>query len=82
MAAVLKSPLRIAASGRTDAGVHAHAQCFHADVPAACRMTPQNWQAALNAHLPASIRITAVEPVAPEEQGEICISGPTVMLGY
>lgn len=66
MAAVLKSPLRIAASGRTDAGVHAHAQCFHADVPAACRMTPQNWQAALNAHLPASIRITAVEPVAPD----------------
>jgi len=64
LARILKAPLRIAASGRTDAGVHAHAQRFHADVPAGCRMSPQNWQAALNAHLPASIRIVAVQPVA------------------
>ncbi|MBQ9829119.1 MAG: tRNA pseudouridine(38-40) synthase TruA [Akkermansia sp.] len=64
MARILKAPLRIAASGRTDAGVHAHAQCFHADVPAECRMSPQNWLAALNAHLPASIRITGVRAVA------------------
>lgn len=64
-AAVLRVPLRIAASGRTDAGVHAAAQCFHADVPDSCRMTPENWRAALNAHLPASIRIltAAVVPV-------------------
>lgn len=55
--AILRSPLRIAASGRTDAGVHAHEQHFHADIPAACRMSTQNWIAALNAHLPASIRI-------------------------
>ena len=61
---ILKEPLRIAASGRTDAGVHAHAQCFHADVPEGCRMSPENWQAALNAHLPASIRIAAVREVA------------------
>lgn len=63
MARILKHPLRIAASGRTDAGVHAHAQCFHADIPAECRMSPDNWQAALNAHLPASIRINQVEAV-------------------
>lgn len=62
--AVLKAPLRIAASGRTDAGVHAHAQCFHADVPDSCRMRPENWVAALNAHLPASIRIMQATPVA------------------
>lgn len=62
--AVLKAPLRIAASGRTDAGVHAHAQCFHADVPDSCRMRPENWVAALNAHLPASIRIMQAIPVA------------------
>lgn len=66
VAAVLKTPLRIAASGRTDAGVHAHAQCFHADVPASCRMSPANWVAALNAHLPASIRILAAEEVGDE----------------
>lgn len=63
MAAILRAPLRIAASGRTDAGVHAHAQCFHADVPESCRMRPENWLAALNAHLPASIRIMAVRGV-------------------
>ena len=50
-------------SGRTDAGVHAHAQCFHADVPDTCRMSPDNWRAALNAHLPASIRILEVQAV-------------------
>lgn len=64
MAAVLKQPLRISASGRTDAGVHARAQRFHADIPESCRMSPQNWVAALNAHLPSSIRILCAEPVA------------------
>lgn len=62
--AVLRAPLRIAASGRTDAGVHAYAQCFHADVPESCRMSPENWRAALNAHLPSSIRILQVQAVA------------------
>ena len=64
VARILRSPLRISASGRTDAGVHAHAQCFHADVPQECRMSVANWIAALNAHLPASIRITAAQAVS------------------
>lgn len=63
-AAVLKAPLRIAAAGRTDAGVHARAQRFHADIPDSCRMSAENWRNALNAHLPASIRILSAEPVA------------------
>ena len=58
-ARILKAPVRISASGRTDAGVHAHAQCFHMDVPEGGRMSPENWQSALNAHLPGSIRIMA-----------------------
>lgn len=63
MARILRTPLRIASSGRTDAGVHAEAQCFHADIPENCRMSPQNWLAALNAHLPGSIRILDVKAV-------------------
>lgn len=59
--AILRAPLRISASGRTDAGVHAVAQCFHADIPESCRMSPENWRAALNAHLPGSIRIMTAE---------------------
>lgn len=59
-AAILRQPLRIAAAGRTDAGVHAEAQSFHADIPASCRMGVPQWQAALNARLPASIRILDV----------------------
>ena len=62
-AAILKEPLRISAAGRTDAGVHALGQRFHADVPASCRMSPQAWVAALNAHLPASVRVLSAEPV-------------------
>ncbi len=63
MAAILRQPLRIHAAGRTDAGVHAWGQCFHADAPEGCRMNAQAWRAALNAHLPASIRILSVHEV-------------------
>lgn len=63
-AAVLHAPLRICGAGRTDAGVHAEAQRFHADVPESCRMGSQNWLAALNAHLPGSIRILEAREVA------------------
>lgn len=62
-ARILKSPLRIHAAGRTDAGVHALAQRFHADIPSVCRMSTDAWLAALNAHLPPSIRITHVQEV-------------------
>ena len=72
---ILKEPLRIAASGRTDSGVHAHAQCFHADVPDTCRMSVQNWVAALNAHLPGSIRILAAEPVSGDFHARFNASG-------
>lgn len=66
MARILKSPLRICSAGRTDAGVHALAQRFHADVPETCRMSADAWRAALNAHLPASIRIMQVEEAPPD----------------
>ncbi len=51
-------------SGRTDAGVHALAQCAHADVGSA--LPPEDWLRALNANLPAAVRIMAVRRAAPD----------------
>jgi tRNA pseudouridine38-40 synthase len=45
---------RVHGAGRTDAGVHALAQCAHADV---ARRAPIDWVAALNAHLPREFRV-------------------------
>ncbi len=47
-------------SGRTDAGVHARGQVAHADVPDRARHPPERWRLALNAHLPAAIRVLDV----------------------
>lgn len=59
--AILPEGARVHGSGRTDAGVHAHAQSAHADVPDG-RFTPWEWMRALNAHLPPSIRIMSAAP--------------------
>ncbi len=62
---VLHASLRISSAGRTDAGVHARNQHFHVDVPEDCSLTPQNWLAAINANVPAAIRILDVLPAEP-----------------
>lgn len=49
-------------SGRTDAGVHALEQVAHVDVPRSETMAAGNWLAALNSHLPATIRVVTAEP--------------------
>lgn len=51
---------RIHGSGRTDAGVHAHGQVAHCDVPATVRMSGDAWRDAINACLPLTIRIVQV----------------------
>lgn len=43
-------------SGRTDAGVHALGQCAHFEVPEG-GMSPEAWMRALNANLPAAVRV-------------------------
>ncbi len=48
--------VRVHGAGRTDAGVHALAQCAHVDLPDR-RMDGARWVMALNAVLPATIRI-------------------------
>ncbi len=48
-------PVRVHGAGRTDAGVHALAQCAHVDVNKA--LAPARWMEALNALLPPVIRV-------------------------
>jgi tRNA pseudouridine38-40 synthase len=48
--------VRVHGAGRTDAGVHALAQCAHVDLNST-RPTVERWPAALNASLPRTIRV-------------------------
>ncbi len=51
-------------AGRTDAGVHALGQCAHADVPNG-PLAPPDWQRALNANLPAAVRVMEARRTLP-----------------
>jgi tRNA pseudouridine38-40 synthase len=53
---VAKRTVRVHGAGRTDAGVHALAQCAHVDLPES-RLRPEQWTTALNALLPPQIRV-------------------------
>ncbi|MGH7944771.1 MAG: tRNA pseudouridine(38-40) synthase TruA [Opitutaceae bacterium] len=58
LAQIFKHPVRIHGSGRTDAGVHAHAQVFHFD--ATWLHATEKLLAAFRIGLPASIQIKSV----------------------
>jgi len=58
---ILKTPIRIIGSGRTDSGVHARAQVFHFD--AAWRHGTERFMAALRATLPLTIQIVSIKEV-------------------
>jgi tRNA pseudouridine38-40 synthase len=60
--------VRVHGSGRTDAGVHALGQVAHIDVPKALH-GPARWLAALNANLPAEIRVLRVTRVRGGREG-------------
>lgn len=51
-------------AGRTDAGVHAIAQCAHADVPDHS-LPPDRWLRALNSHLPQGVRVMTTAAARP-----------------
>lgn len=61
LGAILKSPVRIAGAGRTDAGVHARHQV--ATFQAETRMNGNQIRVALNSLLPKDVRILEASPV-------------------
>lgn len=62
LAKIFAQPVRIHGAGRTDAGVHAAAQCAHFDAP--FDIPPRGLVLGVNQLLPADIRVTRVEQVA------------------
>lgn len=73
LAQIFGSPVRIHASGRTDAGVHALGQVFHFE--AAWRHGPEKLRAAMRVGLPLAIQIRTVRDVAPEFHARFSATG-------
>jgi tRNA pseudouridine38-40 synthase len=59
LSTILRHPVAVVGSGRTDAGVHALGQVAHFDTPAP--FEPKRWLLSMNALLPPEIRILDVE---------------------
>lgn len=60
-------------SGRTDAGVHALGQCAHFECEGA--LSPADWQRALNANLPPTVRILQAEEAAEDFHARFSAKG-------
>ena len=73
LAQIFGEAVRIHASGRTDAGVHARAQVFHFD--AVWRHEPDKLLAAMRAMLPPAIQIASVRRVAPTFHARFSATG-------
>jgi tRNA pseudouridine38-40 synthase len=70
---VIDEPVRVHGAGRTDAGVHALAQCAHADV--AKLLAPACWVEALNALLPPAIRVLRCQYVSNDFHARVSAKG-------
>ena len=70
---VIGEPVRVHGAGRTDAGVHAFAQCAHVDVLKF--LPPDRWIKALNALLPPAIRVLRCRNVSKDFHARIAAKG-------
>lgn len=61
LAEVAAAPLRVNCAGRTDSGVHGHAQVIHFDAPTA--RSCKAWVIGTNSRLPPDIRVHWAQPV-------------------
>jgi tRNA pseudouridine38-40 synthase len=71
---VLGKPVRVHGAGRTDAGVHALAQCAHADLPSD-RLSGACWIEALNALLSPTIRVLRCQYVSNDFHARLSAKG-------
>ena len=67
-------PVRIHGAGRTDAGVHALAQCVHVDLTDE-RFAAARWTEALNALLPPTIRVLRCRYVSKDFHARLSAKG-------
>jgi tRNA pseudouridine38-40 synthase len=73
---VLGKQVRVHGAGRTDAGVHAIAQCAHVDLPSN-RLSATRWPEALNAFLPPTIRVLRCQYVSNDFHARLSAKGKT-----
>lgn len=66
--------VRVHGAGRTDAGVHALAQCAHVDL-ADSRLSAARWTGALNARLPPTIRVLRCRYVSKDFHARLSAKG-------
>ena len=68
--------VRVHGAGRTDAGVHALAQCAHVDLPDRKRSVA-DWRNALNGVLPPTIRVLRCRYMSPDFHARFSAKGKT-----
>jgi tRNA pseudouridine38-40 synthase len=71
---VLGRAMRVHGAGRTDAGVHALAQCAHVDLPDG-RLSVTRWTEPLNALLPPTIRVLRCRYVSNDFHARLSAKG-------
>jgi tRNA pseudouridine38-40 synthase len=71
---ILGKQVRVHGAGRTDAGVHALAQCAHIGLPSD-RLSAARWTDALNALLPPTIRVRRCQYVSNDFHARLSAKG-------